>query len=376
MAVCPACGTEVGESASECSGCHLAVSLFPAVREAAGPSEGKPPAYLRTVAELLASVDLEAPPETEPITGLVSHPPRFPALPVAEVAPPKSQRSAEALGPLREVPALPSMGPVESDRRRLGEYFQLGRRLALDFTDFERRAHDAESSKDPASVEIVLREMFVHLASALAEEYDLALTRRNELADLVPTHGADVQFEAIRGALGSGDLVGAQRRLAQVRDELSQTEEEWQVGRVLVTECDLLAITLRDLGGDPAPAAGPLEEGRRLIGAGHRAEGERVLAGAAIAIWSLLEPKLIEDLRRLRDQLVEARSTGVDVGPAVAELRTLATELRQRNFVGTIVAYRHVRSFVDRTTSPEGNGAGGGAARASASSGPIDPTYR
>ena len=348
MAVCPACGTEVGESATECPGCRLAVSLFPAVREAAGPAEGKAPAYLRTVAELLASVDLSAPAEAEPVAGLVSHPARFPALPASEVAPPKAQRTAEPIGPLRDVPALPSMGPLESDRRRLEEYFQLGRRLSLDFTDFEARAQAAEGSADPASVEVLLREMFVHLASALAEEYDLALSRRNELADLVPTHGADVQFDAIRTALRTGDLVGAQRRLAQVRDELSQTEEEWEVGRVLVTECDLLSGTLRDLGGDPAPAAGPLEQGRRLIGSGRRSEGERMLAGAAIALWSLLEPRLIEDLRRLRDQLVEARSAGTDVAPAVAELRTLATELRQRNFVGTIVAYRHVRAFVDR----------------------------
>jgi len=378
MALCPACGTEVGESAAECPGCRLAVSLFPAVREAAGPPEGKSPAYLRTVAELLASVDLNAPVEGEPppSEGLLSRPARFPALPAGELAPLRSQRTAEPIGPLRDVPALPPMTSREADRRRLAEFFQLGRRLGLDFTDFEERARSAARVQDESSVEVLLREMFVHLASALSEEYDLALARRNELAGLVPTRGADVQFETIRTALRDGDLVGAQRRLAQVRDELSQTEDEWQVGRILVTECDLLANTLRELGGDPTPAAGPLEEGRRLIGAGHRAEGERVLAGAAIAVWSLLEPRLIEDLRRLRDQLVEARSSGANVGPAVAELRVLATELRQRNFVGTIVAYRQVRVFVDRLGSRSEESAGEPSGGAPDSTGPTGATLR
>ena len=349
MGACPACATEVGESATECPTCHLAVALFGAVREAAGPGEEKSPAYLRTVAELLAAVDLTAPAEMEPVGGLLSRPARFPALRTGDLAPPKPQRAAEPVGALRDVPALPPIGSLESSRRRLADFFQVGRRLGLDFTDFDARARAAEGAADPASVEVLVREMFVHLTSALAEEYDAALLRRNELAELVPTRAADVQFEAIRTAFKTGDVAGAQRRLAQVRDELGRAEEEWQVGRVLVTECDLLAHTLRDLGGDPSPAIGPLEEGRRLLGAGHRAEGERALAGAAIAVWALLEPRLIEDLRRLRDQLVEARSAGLDVAPAVAELRTLAGELRQRNFVGTIVAYRHVREFVDRS---------------------------
>jgi len=285
----------------------------------------------------------------------VSAPSRFPSLPAADLEPLPTQRTAEPIGPLRDIPALPPMTSSETARRRIAEFFALGRRLGLDFTDFESRSRAAESAEDVASIEVLVREMFVHLTSALSEEYDLALARRNALADLVPTRAADLQFDAIRSAIRSGDLVGAQRRLSQVRDELGQAEDEWQVGRILVTECDLLVVTLRQLGGDPTPAVGPLEEGRRLLGAGHRAEGERVLAGAALAIWSLLEPRLIDELRQLRDQLVRARGGGADVAPAVSELRSLATELRQRNFAGTIVAYRHVREFVDRfAASPEG----------------------
>jgi hypothetical protein len=356
MPTCPACGVEVAEGSASCPRCHLDVALFPAILEAAGTSTPGDAAYVRTIGELLKTVDLAEPAAVPPAPtqGLLSRPARFPALRPPEIAAsaPAPKLAEEPLSPLRNLPALPAPPTRVEVRRRVDDYFQLGRRLGLDFTEFERRANAARLVDDVVSLEVLAREMFVHVSSALAEEYDAALARRNELAQLVPTHGADVEFEAIRRAIATGDLVGAQRRLAHVRDELGQVEEEWQVGRILVTECELMAETVRELGGDPAPALGPLEEGRRLILRGRRADGERLLARAAVAMWSVLEARLFEDLRRLRDRMVEIRSAGGDVAPALADLRAVATELGQRNFVGTIVAYRRLRGFLNRAAPP------------------------
>ncbi len=72
-----------------------------------------------------------------------------------------------------------------------------------------------------------------------------------------------------------------------------------------------------------------------------------MLARAAVALWTVLEPRLLADLRRLRDRMVEVRAAGLDIEPAVRELRSISNELRQRNFVGTIVAYRRLKSEID-----------------------------
>jgi hypothetical protein len=194
--------------------------------------------------------------------------------------------------------------------------------------------------------------MFVHLVSALAEEFEAVVARRNELAAFVPTPSADVEIDAIRRAISQGDLPGGQRRLAHVRDEIQRAEEEWEVGKILVTEAEMLATTVRELGGDPGPALGPLEEGRKMVRAGRRTEGERLLARGAVALWTVLEPLLVEDLGRLKGRLSELRSAGLDIRPAVDELRAVMTELRQRNFVGTIVAYRRARAFVEQNRVP------------------------
>jgi hypothetical protein len=355
MVACPACGTEVGANVGECPHCHLGTGLFEAVRDAAGSQQAPDPTYLRTIGELIATVDLESAPESPRPTaqGLLSRPARFPSLPARPPPEPAPAREAPALTPLRDLPALPPAGTSDELRRRIEEYFQLGRRLGLDFTDFETRSEAAALVDDLPSLEVLAREMFVHAASAIAEEYEGVLARRNELAQLVPTSSADVELNAIRRAIAVGDLNGAQRRLVHVRDELLRVEEEWEVGRILVTECDLLVQTLRELGGDPAPAMGPLEEGRRCFGKGRRGEAERLLARAAVALWTLLQPRFFEDLRRLRDRLIEVRAAGVDVRPAVKELRDVASELRQRNFVGTVVAYHQLKAFIDRAAPPE-----------------------
>jgi hypothetical protein len=360
MASCPACGSEVDPDAAECPSCHLSTTLFAAVRDAAGSGSEHDPTYLRTIGELLATVEVTAPAPLppEPAHGLMSRPIGGPAL---RRAPPSSRpppRVAAAIPPIRELPALPAGLPFAETRRRLDEYFQVGRRLGLDFTDFETRFGAAVLSEDLPSLEVLSREIFVHLVSALAEEFESALARRNELAQLVPTPSADVELGSVRQALEVGDLRGAQRRLEHIRDELTRVEEDWEVGRILVTECDLLAETLRELGGDPAPATGPLEEGRRCFAEGRRADAERLLARAAVALWTVLEPRFFEDLKRLRDRMVESRSAGGDVAPAVQELRDVATELRQRNFVGTVVAYRRLRAFLDRSAPPEVVGVG------------------
>jgi hypothetical protein len=355
MVACPACGATVAEDAAACPHCHLGVTLFAAVREAAGPAGGADPTYLRTIAELISTLDLSVPATpspTEPVQGLLARPARFPALSAQQEAREPPARTPETVGAVTELPMLPPAQDRDATRRRLDEYFALGRRLGLDFTEFEERYGRAALAQDSASLDTLLREMFVHLASALSEEYETALARRNEIAQLVPTPSVDVEFEATRRALAGGDLAGVQRRLAHLRDLITAVEEEWAAGRILLTECDLLATTARELGLDPAAALGPVEEGRKSFAEGHRPEAERLLARGAVALWSLLQPRFFDEVRRYRDRLIQVRSAGGDIAPALTELKEISTELRQRNFAGTLLAFRRLRAFVERSAPP------------------------
>jgi hypothetical protein len=351
MGACPACGAEVG-SAEACPQCHLSVSLFPSVVEAAKESQDSDPTYLRTIGELLATVDTSEP--ARPGRGTpgprLAPPDRVALTATPRIPRPAAAAAAADVAPLVELPEAPAEGNALRDlKRRITEYFEVGRRLGLDFTDFSERANSASLVDDTDSLEVLVREMFVHLTSTIVEEYEACLARRNELASLVSTSSADVELTAVRRAIGTGDLSGAQRRLAHVRDALARCEEQWEVGQILVTEGELMIETIRELGGDPSPATGPLEEGRRRFAQGQRAAAEQLLARSAVALWTLLEPRLIADLKRLRDRMTEERSAGLDIEPSLQDLRALSSELRKRNFAGTIIAYRRLRASVERT---------------------------
>jgi hypothetical protein len=351
MVVCPACGIETPPSATECPSCRLATSLFVAVREAAGPTGSSDPAYVRTVAELLQSVDLAsgASPAPSDVPALLDQPARFPSLPPPpELTAEPPTRTPELLAPLQGLPALPPATSSAELRRRAEEYGALARRLGIDFSALSARLAAASLTNAEPAIEAVVREMFVHVVSSLAEEFGSELARRNEVAQHVPTAGVDVELGAVRRALGLGDVTGAHRRLVHVRDQLGQIEVEWATGRILLTECELLEATIRELGGDPAPALGPLAEGRRSLAEGRREPAERMLARAAFALWAILEPRFLDDLRRLRDRLVEERAAGAAVGPALGELRGMAIELKRRNFAGAIGAYRRLKGSVER----------------------------
>jgi hypothetical protein len=345
MAVCPACSAEVPAGRTDCPNCHLATSLFDAVLEAAGTSGGADPAYLRTIADLLRSVDLDTP--AEPSTPPPLRPSAgAPSLGSLEL--PKSEPSLrpEPLLPLGGMPPLPPAAHGEPLHHRASEYLRLGRRLGLDLTSLSARVGSAELTADERALDAAVRELFVNIASALAVEFEEELARRNEIAQLVPTPSADVELNALRISLTAGDLLGADRRLGHLRDELGRLEDIWATGRILIASCDLLGETITELGGDPSPALGPTLEGRRLLAEGHRDLGERLLARGTLALWAVLEPRFFDELRRLRDRLLELRNSGAELGPALADLRVVSTELRRRNFVGTIVAFRGLRGFV------------------------------
>lgn len=344
MAVCPACGFANPDAGAACGRCGLSVELFVPVREAAGLPESDPQ-FSQAVQEILDAVGDAGTLPAAPSPGVLAQPGRFPFL-----FPPTPRSDApgpDAPRPIEGLPVLPAAQGVAVARRQVEEYLQIARRQGLDTTDFAARARAATAGEDAASFEAIGRELFIHIAGAFTEEFEGLVARRNELARTAPTSGPDVEFESCRAALALGDLGGAQRRLRHLDETLGRLETEWAPTEILVVQAELLAETVRELGGDPAPALGPLEEGRRLARRGERTAAEPVLARAGLALWSVLEPMFLEDLGRLKGRILAERDAGRDVGPALAELRQIAPDLRRRSFVSVVGAYRRLRAIVD-----------------------------
>jgi hypothetical protein len=348
VAACPACGSLVPADAVECPRCHLAVHLFEAVREAIGVPESDP-RYSAEVRELLRAVESDHPPGATPLAsgpGAMAYPARFPA-----TAPPGEEEGLDGPTPppLDAIPSLPALpsGGAAGLRRQIDEYLQIARALGLDLAGAPERTKEAIQVDDRSSLEQISRDLFVRIAAALSEEYEAAVAERNALTNLVVTRNQDEELVEARESLLAGDVQGAFADLKAIRDQLRQLQEHWETVKILVVECDLLADTIRELGGDPGPAWGPYEEGCRLARQGARDDAEPVLAGAALALWTVLYPKFGPELRRIKDAMLARRLAGTDVSLDIALLRELANHLNQRNFGSTITTYRRLRNAVD-----------------------------
>ncbi len=354
---CPACGLETPDGATECARCHLATGLFEAVREAAGDQPDADPRFVQTIGEILQQLGDEPAEPADPRAGQIAYPHRFPSPVRGSPRPETADASGPPPRPLGTLPALPPAGEVPLLLRQVNDLLQLGRRQGLDLTMYTDRAREALATQHRPMLDALARDLFVYVAAALTEEYETAIGRRNELAGLVPTASPDVELEASRASLALGDLAGAQRRLRHVEETLVDLEEQWATVQILVTECDLLAVTIRELGGDPTPALGPLAEGQRRARSGERAGAEPVLARATLALWTILNPLFQRELERLKQRLVGARADGTDVSVATGHLRQLAADLRHRNFAAAVATYRALRALVDGPAAEGGSAA-------------------
>jgi hypothetical protein len=348
--VCPACGFDTPDRSKACERCGLATELFEPVRLAVGLPESDPQ-FARAVQEILDALGGEATAEpNSPSPAMLAHAARFPSTPSPGAR--AVRAGADAPRPIDGLPALPAAHGIAVARRQVEEYLTIARRQGIDTSEYAAQARAAVAAEDGPSFEVLGRSLFIHIAAAFTEEFEALVARRNELAQFAPTSSPDVEFESCRAALSLGDLGGAQRRLRHLDETLSRLEDDWSTVHVLVAQAELLADTIRELGGDPAPALGPLAEGRRLAKSGDRAGAEPVLARAGLALWSILEPVFLADLARLKDRLIASRERGADVGPALAELREIAPDLRRRSFVSVVGSYRRLRELVGPAASP------------------------
>jgi hypothetical protein len=354
VATCPACGESNDAGATACPRCHLAVELFDVVREASG-GPGSERRSAETIQELLLAAGVDEPLATPEDRSAPSAQLGFAGSFPAPAPWPDRPRSVAETQPRPLLPALPPGGDVPVLKRQIDEYLQLGRRQGLDFGEFHRRSREALVTDDRRELEQLSRDLFVHLAASLMDEFHSVEARRNELTGLVATSTPDAELEGCRSSLAVGDLAGAQRRLRHVEQELTALEDDWATVQILVAECELIASVIQELGGDPAPALGPLEVGRRLTRDGRRQEAEPILARAAFALWSLASPLVVKDLRRLATEVGRQRANSVETGPAIEEIREFAGAVRRRNYGAAVQSYRRLHLRVDPASATPPN---------------------
>ncbi|MHB8352361.1 MAG: hypothetical protein ACYDFT_06730, partial [Thermoplasmata archaeon] len=124
----------------------------------------------------------------------------------------------------------------------------------------------------------------------------------------------------------------------------------WATAQILSLEAELLAETIRELGGDPGPALGPLSAARDRAHGGDRVGAEPLLSHSVLALWHLTAPLLLARISEFQGTLRGDDPSGAAMR-ARAALHAMTRELRVRNFGGAVMAYRKARDAVAEVTA-------------------------
>jgi hypothetical protein len=336
MPVCPACETDVGEGLPACPKCGLATELFDPIEEAVGLPRTDP-RYHASIHEILEAIGaLPSDPSAGPAPAELANAARFPSTPIPETRITPPHRTV----PVPERPKLTAAAGLPALRQQVAELLELARRRGLDVATFEGRAEALAVVDDMTELEQLDRDLFVHLAASLSGELEQLSARHREIIRVLPPTSLDAEMEKARTTLASGDLAGAQRELRRASITLEAVAAEWQSVETLVTEGELLQQAVTEFGGDPTPATGELDEGRRLAREGQRTPAEEILTKATLDLWAIAKPLLEADLSQRMETVLRLRAAGVDVRPILLDLKEFGVHLKTRNFPAAIEMYR------------------------------------
>ncbi|MCI4349804.1 MAG: hypothetical protein L3J93_06270, partial [Thermoplasmata archaeon] len=337
MTECPACRTSSPADLAACPQCGLATALYDPIRQAVSLPEHDP-RYLTQVQEFLDALgDLAIGTHAPGTSPALSKAGRFPSGPAG--AGPGAHRPRASLAP-HPIAELPPAGSSAELRTEVREFLKIGRRLGLESDPLVERARHHVESNDPSALEQDRKDLFLRLSSLLGERLDVESGRREEIATYLATKEIDAGIAEARKAFASGNLDGAQRSLAKTADAINLVGEQWGAVEILLSESDALAQEITELGGDPAPAIGPTEEGRRLAREGQRDRAEEVLVRGIIGLWTVLSPRLERDLSQRVAEVAQLKELGAERAGPVADLRAFARRLHERDYVAALEAYR------------------------------------
>jgi hypothetical protein len=332
MPVCPACDADNLPGSPACRKCGLSTELFEPIRSAVGLPRGSPQyeAQVRALIEAMGDLAVAPPASDE---ARITPTGRFP-----------TTSEGSGVVPGLSIHDLPKRAPSTGGTAELRGEIAALRRLDLGWGAEEpgadERARSIVERNDPGELDRFAGELFVRVAARLTDRYGAELGRRAELAQFLPVPEVDALLAEARAALAGGRLDLADQRLRTAAEALERLEEEWGTTEVLLKAALDLEATIRELGGDPAAAMGPVEEARRRIRALDRTGAEPLLAHSTVGLWTILNPLLEKDLARRIEEVRLHQAAGTNVEAVVADLKEFASQVKQSNFSAAVAFYR------------------------------------
>jgi cellobiose-specific phosphotransferase system component IIA len=386
MFQCPACNTLVDVTARTCPGCGAMFVEPEEAPEAKAPERPPAPAPKPAPAEIRPApappkreVPTEKPkaePKLEEKKGLFGAifkrgkkeeelEPEPPRPPVREAAPPAAPapppRPKEAPPPVKhEVPAEPVAKDKGKDLARMVAEMKpllaLARDREVDIGESKQLIDDAamagrERQLDRA-IDLVQKSkntLMAKIDASLGQE----IAKLNEETKVARDFGGDTSraltyVQEIARARSSGDVEAAYVYVDKARNELLPITGRYNDLRTkltsmkqLVADCELLIV-------DSKEARSQLVEANRAFDAKDFDKTEVLIKSAREKLYKNIPPRMNEEMKKARDELVNAKMKNINISPMITVLKSATSSMKSGDYQQALKDMREFRELMKR----------------------------
>ena len=302
----------------------------------------------------------EAEPEAEP-----ARPPIREAAPAPKPSPPPKPKEMEmAPAPVVRPERPPPAEPVAKDKgkdlaRMVAEMkplLALAREREVDIGESKQLIDEAamagrERQLDKA-IELVLKSKVMLMAkidAGLAQE----IAKLNEETKVAREFGGDTSraltyVQEIARARSSGDVEAAYVYVDKAKNELqpitgryNELRSKLSSMKQLVTDCEVFIVDSRD-------ARSQLVEASRAFEVKDFDKTENLLKAAQDKLYKNIPPRMNEEMRKARDELVNAKMKNVNISPMITVLKSATSSMKAGDYPQALKDMREFREMMKK----------------------------
>jgi len=378
MFQCPACNTLVNLDAKSCPGCG-AVFVESDAELAAPAAPAKKPDIEPPLAEVKApKAKAEAPAPSKPLAeekkGL------FGMFRMGKKEPEPEKSGMERLAPAKAPPAAPKAPepkvrevkgvtvpvPVVKDKGRdlarmvaeMKPLLALAREKEVEIGESKQLIDDAaiagrERQLDKA-IELVHKSKTV-LMSKIDEHLAVEITRLNDEIKLAREFGGDISrattyIQEVARARSTGDAEAAYVYTDKIRKELRPITGRFNEAKVKITQLKQLIADSESLIVDTREARALMVETNKALDAKDFDKLEATIKKAQEKLYQGIPPRINEEMRKAKDDLLEAKMKNINIAPMITILKSANNSMKAGDYATALKEMREFRETMKKAT--------------------------
>ena len=191
------------------------------------------------------------------------------------------------------------------------------------------------------------------LMKTLTESIGLLIDDLNEEVAVAKALGGDVSrtstyLDALAKANSSGDFEAVYVYAGKVKNELlpitgryNESKQKLNTMRALISDSEMIAVNTKE-------TRSQLVEATKSFEANDFDTADATVRAATKKLYAMIEPRMEDEIRRARNQLVEVKSKGMNITPMITVLKSARTLMKAKDYQQALKEMREFKEQLEK----------------------------